>query len=147
MTQQELAKQILAVYIKYYEIVLNEKGKIATRKTIESLTGDIKTGLTDINVKVITAVSLLYIEFGRRAGAKMPPSGSLDDWYAAVGIDPKLDYVIRRSIARKGIKPTPITQPVIDAAQGEIDELVGRYMELGIVGDLVTNIQAIYKTI
>jgi len=147
MTRQELAKQILAVYIKWYEIILDEKGKIATRETIESLTGDIKTGLTDINVKVITAVSLLYIEFGRRAGAKMPPSGSLDDWYAAVGIDPKLDYVIRRYIARKGIKPTPITQPVIDAAQSEIDELIGRYIELGVVGDLVTKIQQLYRTI
>ena len=147
MTANQLSIEILKVYIKYYERVLDQKGKIATRETIESLTGQTKVSLNDVNVKVIAAVSLLYIEFGRRAGAKMPPSGRLDDWYAAKGIDPKLDFVIRRAIARRGIKPTPITQPVIDAARLEVNELISNFARTGLVGDFVTNIQQIYRKI
>lgn len=49
------------------------------------------------------------MEFGRRAGAKMPPPQSLERWvYLKLGVPrsqvKRVSFVIARSIARKGIK-------------------------------------------
>lgn len=43
------------------------------------------------------------IEYGRRPGSKMPPSGVLLGWMARRGVDPRLEFVIRRAIGRDGI--------------------------------------------
>lgn len=49
----------------------------------------------------------IHVEKGRRAGAPMPPQGALLPWMAAHGIPESSEYVVRRSIARRGIPPHP----------------------------------------
>lgn len=41
---------------------------------------------------------------GRRAGAAMPPQGALLGWMRRHGIPAEAEYVVRRGIARRGIK-------------------------------------------
>lgn len=49
----------------------------------------------------------IFVEKGRRPGAPMPPEGVLLPWMAAHGISESAEFVVRRSIAQKGIKPAP----------------------------------------
>ena len=44
------------------------------------------------------------LEKGRRPGAAMPPEGSLVGWMRRHGMDPRNEFVLRRAIARRGIK-------------------------------------------
>jgi len=48
------------------------------------------------------------IEFGRRAGRKMPPAGALVGWMQRHGWDLKKEFVLRRAIGRDGI---PAVEP------------------------------------
>jgi hypothetical protein len=41
----------------------------------------------------------------------MPPEGSLAGWMARHGIDASLEFVVRRGIARRGIRPRPYLKP------------------------------------
>lgn len=141
-----LAQEIIAVFINAYETILDREGKIATKQTIQSLLGESVVKEGSINIKITAAIFLFYIEFGRRAGAKMPPEGALDDWYSAKGIDPKLDFVIRRAIARKGIKPTPITEFVLDAVRDDLERLYNRYLD-NEVASLTARIRTQFKRI
>jgi hypothetical protein len=53
------------------------------------------------------------IEFGRKVGAKMPPSGAIDRWMRAKGIATgttgwqrrRFIFVIRRAISKRGLQP------------------------------------------
>lgn len=140
-----LAKKISLAWIEEYEIALRKFSKIATRETIDGLFSDLDVGVSQLNVKVLAPVTLLYIEFGRRAGAKMPPEGSLDKWYEAKGIDKKYDFVIRRAIARRGIKPTPITETVLQAVRPRFEAIYQEFMTVDMVKVLTTRLTAIYK--
>ena len=62
----------------------------------------------------------VYVESGRRAGAKQPPTKPILQWIEQRGITPdkgtskrSLAYVIARSIGEKGIRPTPFMMAAI----------------------------------
>ena len=57
------------------------------------------------------------MEEGRRPGAPMPPAGSMLPWMQRHGIDSRLEYVIRRSIARNGIVGKHFMRQAAEAAQ------------------------------
>lgn len=63
---------------------------------------------------------LVFIESGRRAGAKFPPVEPIVNWAKARGIptDNSTIYLIRRAISRDGIKPRPFLSYIFD----EMDE-------------------------
>lgn len=52
---------------------------------------------------VNTATYAKVVEEGRRPGAPMPPQGALVAWMRSKGIDPSLEFVVRRAIGRRGI--------------------------------------------
>lgn len=72
----------------------------------------------------------VFLENGRRAGAKMPPISAIEKWIKVRKILPRpvtlksgkqrvptvqqLAYVIARSIAKKGIKPRPFMRESIE---------------------------------
>lgn len=45
-----------------------------------------------------------FVEDGRKPGGKLPPKGALVAWMKRHGMDPKREFVLRRAIARRGIK-------------------------------------------
>lgn len=62
-----------------------------------------------------------YVEEGRRPGAPMPPKGALIAWMQNKGIDPSLEFVIRRAIARKGIKARHMMKNALDQNRDGIE--------------------------
>lgn len=72
------------------------------------------------------------IEFGRRAGGKMPPRGALvaSGWLRRHGIPDEAEFLVRRAIARRGIRPRPFLEPALDDARrrlpGELDAAAER---------------------
>lgn len=55
----------------------------------------------------------LPVEVGRAPGAKMPPQGVLLEWMRRHGIPADREFVLRRSIARRGIRPQPYLEPAL----------------------------------
>jgi hypothetical protein len=45
------------------------------------------------------------LEYGRRAGARMPPAAPLERWAENHGIESRAVFAIRRAIAARGIRP------------------------------------------
>lgn len=68
----------------------------------------------------------VVVENGRRAGAKMPPRGALLPWMARHGWDEADEYILLRSIARKGIKGRPYMEPAFRVMEFEIDDAMDR---------------------
>lgn len=99
-----------------FETILQSKKKVATRKTINSL--EIET--TPYGFQVKSNKSLLFIERGRKKGAKRPvyKSGGvfklfpdLEEWKVAVDYQGS-DYMLAKGISERGIPATPILDPV-----------------------------------
>jgi hypothetical protein len=92
---------------------LESKSKIATRETINSIRSIVKVSDSGYIGEVWGAGGLKFIESGRKPNSKMPPSGVLLPWMRSKGIEEDKEFIIRRSIARKGIKPTKIIAPAL----------------------------------
>lgn len=61
------------------------------------------------------------VEEGRRAGAAMPPRGALLGWMRRKGIDARLEFVVRRGIARRGIPPAPFIKRALAELRPQIN--------------------------
>lgn len=70
----------------------------------------------DLIFDIILNDYIVYIESGRRAGAKFPPVEPIVKWCRKHGIptDNSTVYLIRRAISRGGIKPRPVMQYVFE---------------------------------
>lgn len=62
-----------------------------------------------------------YINSGRRAGAKMPPSNAIIAWCRVKGIptDNNTIWRIRQGIAKQGIAARPVLDQIFDLAEHE----------------------------
>lgn len=62
-----------------------------------------------------------YINSGRRAGAKMPPSDAIIEWCRSKGIptDNGTIWRIRQGIAKQGITARPVLDQIFDLAEHE----------------------------
>ena len=105
---------------------LRKKGKVATSKTINSIRSVIKVSENEYVGEVWGAGGLKFIESGRRKGAKMPPSGVLLPWMRSKGISEDKEFVIRRSISIKGIKPTNIISGALKSNARERRDLLAK---------------------
>lgn len=96
---------------------LQDKGKDASGKLINSLNYDLIQTDTGYDIKIISEPYLKFVDQGRRPGAKMPPSSKLVPWIESKGIKfaggtttAQAAYVIARSIGDKGIKPANVVE-------------------------------------
>ena len=78
----------------------------------------------DLIFDIILNDYIVFIESGRRKGAKMPPVEPIVRWARQKGIptDNSTIYLIRRAISREGIRPRPILQYVFEEVDREWDE-------------------------
>ena len=89
----------------------------------------------DLIFDIILNDYLVYIENGRRKGAKMPPVEPIVRWAKSKGIptDNSTIYLIRRAIARDGIKARPFMAHVMEEMDREwnglTDEIFNVIME------------------
>lgn len=118
------------------ELIAKYKDKLAEQnytegelfKTIKLEGIKYRNGIFNIEINI--ADYWKYIEYGRRAGAKMPPVNVIEKWITKKNIVPRpitlksgkqvipttksLAFVIARSIGIKGIKPRPYLNDSLD---------------------------------
>lgn len=129
----------------YVKLALVGKSKIATGKTLQSIAVQFVLNSPSRGIftrNVIGSKSWLNIQFGRRAGGKMPvqvvagvtkkggklfqPAPELLQWFLALNIPRVRWFPIMRAIARRGIKPTNIRDSAIHAARQRINDIANR---------------------
>lgn len=104
-----------------FRIALRQHDKIVTQKTYKSLRVQTTKSKSYTIIDLYAHKSLGFIERGRKAGGKMPPPKPISEWIKARKIQfyskngralslNSMTFLISRSIANKGIKPTPIVQ-------------------------------------
>lgn len=88
----------------------------ATGETSEGIFTQINGNtLDDLNGIVASPdAHFINLEYGRRAGARMPPSAPIEEWAAAKGIERSAVFPIRRAIAARGIPALHIMQRAIE---------------------------------
>ena len=47
----------------------------------------------------------IFVDQGRKAGSRFPPLNAILQWMKRKNLNPKLSFIIRRSVAKKGIRP------------------------------------------
>lgn len=115
-----------AVLAQYAEAVRNEyqdelirQGKIATGDLLNSCEFEVvsESGLA-YSVVLTLKDYWRWVEYGRKAGGKLPPIDAIKNWISAKPVIPKpdargklptaeqLSFLIARKIARDGIPPT-----------------------------------------
>lgn len=91
--------------------LVTDLGLIGERAAREGMPKDTSEGARSIVSQVdgLTArvasplVQVAVMDQGRAPGSKMPPAGALLAWMRRHGFDAEAEYVLRRSIARRGI--------------------------------------------
>jgi hypothetical protein len=105
---------------------LTEQGAIDTRGTLDGVQAsepeETENGWRG-EVRA-TALQSIFVERGRRAGARMPPGGVLLGWMGRHGIPPRAEFVIRRAIGRRGIRARPFMSPLAEQLQPQARRLL-----------------------
>lgn len=79
------------------------------------------TAKGDIVIELLLNDYIIYVESGRRAGAKMPPFRVIEKWCERKGLptDVSTVWAICRAIARDGIAQRPVMATVFNAMDNE----------------------------
>jgi len=86
---------------------LRAGGKSATGGLISGTTGAVKIEGTRVVFTGMAPEHYIFVDKGRRPGAKPPPVRPIKEWIKRKGLDLN-EFAVARSIAKKGIKPTNI---------------------------------------
>ena len=102
-------------------------------KDTAGLARSIESEAKGLNGRVFSlAAHALPVEFGRRAGARMPPTsrdgrpGPLVGWLRRHGIPIEAEFVVARAIARRGIKGRFFMRKAHQRLRNELPTLIGR---------------------
>lgn len=57
------------------------------------------------------------LEFGRRAGARMPPRQPIEEWMDIKGLDRRFSFVVRRNISIRGLPALHIMQRALNESK------------------------------
>lgn len=132
----QFAREVAFTLNDLYRDTLTQRGKVVTGQTIDSLEVDFELLGTDYRFVVSADKSLLFIQTGRRKGAKYPMKkvngefvlvDRLKLWKDTVGFNGP-DFILARSIVIKGIKGVPITDIVIERFRDELQRLARTYL-------------------
>lgn len=135
----EFSKDIMALVRMVMESNVGINSKVGVNTLVNSQiykTLSVRaTNDGDLIFDIILNDYLVFIENGRRKGAKMPPVEPIVRWARSKGIptDNSTIYLIRRAISRDGIKARPFMAHVLEEIDGEwdgvADELFNKIME------------------
>lgn len=135
----EFSKDIMALVRMVMESNVGINSKVGVNTLVNSQiykTLSVRaTNDGDLIFDIILNDYLVFIENGRRKGAKMPPVEPIVRWCKQKGIptDNSTIYLIRRAISRDGIKARPFMAHVMEEIDSEwvnvADELFNKIME------------------
>ena len=91
---------------------------VDTGKLRQSITTQVRTDSAVVGTNLQYAPTM---EFGRQPGAAMPPEGALLGWMSRHGMDTRMEFALRRSIARKGIAAKRFLRGALEENTGRIN--------------------------
>jgi hypothetical protein len=124
----EFSKDLMTLVRMVMESNVGINQKVGTNTLVNSniyKTLSVKaTNDGDLIFDIILNDYLVFIESGRRKGAKMPPVEPIVRWARSRGIptDNSTIFLIRRAISRDGIKPRPFMAHVLEEIDREWDD-------------------------
>ena len=124
----EFSKDLMTLVRMVMESNVGINQKVGTNTLVNSniyKTLSVKaTNDGDLIFDIILNDYLVFIESGRRKGAKFPPIEPIVKWARSRGIptDNSTIFLIRRAISRDGIKPRPFMAHVLEEIDREWDE-------------------------
>lgn len=86
---------------------LKASGKSATGSLIQNTTGSARIEGTRVVFEALAPEHYVFVDKGRRPGAKAPPIKAIKRWISQKGLDLNA-YAVAKSISKKGIKATNI---------------------------------------
>ena len=99
---------------------LISEGKSATGNLVKGTKGTTKVSGTKVIFEGVAPDYYIFVDKGRRAGAKMPPIKHIQQWIKQKGLDLNA-FAVAKSIAKKGIKPTRIYTRAVEELKAELD--------------------------
>lgn len=124
----QIAKEIkvIAMLVMDSDVGINKKVNINTL-TDSRLRASVQSELVssgDIVVNLLMANWIIYVEHGRRRGAKMPPPEPIAEWCKRRGLpsDNNTVWKICRAISEDGIAPRPVMAKAFEIMDREFDE-------------------------
>lgn len=124
----EFSKDLMTLVRMVMESNVGINQKVGTNTLVNSniyKTLSVKaTNDGDLIFDIILNDYLVFIESGRRKGAKFPPVEPIVKWARSRGIptDNSTIFLIRRAISRDGIKPRPFMAHVLEEIDREWDD-------------------------
>lgn len=131
LTGEEITDNMISTLIS--------KDKVATGYLVQNITYQTSQTEEGASVKISIPGYGKFVDEGRRRGDKMPPIQPILEWIRVRRIStpeytqPQLAWAIAKSIAKKGIRPTPFIQNSIDSVlnnfQKELDTVAATAIE------------------
>jgi hypothetical protein len=126
-----LGKDLVKTLVKN----LLSANKKATGNLIRSIDYKVVEKANGFIVELLAADYLTNVDEGRKAGSKQPPLSALDKWVVARKIAPRdskgkflprqqVKFLIARSIAKNGIKPTNVINKTINEVYNNKQKLI-----------------------
>ena len=138
----EAEKKWAQLVVTNAKSILRRYKKVASGNLVNSITYKVSSN-GDISFEY--AGEGVYVESGRRRGARFPPPAPILRWIKIKGIkgrdrttgrfikDKALVFLIQRAISRDGIEPVPFFQMALDKATQqlypELEEATATYLE------------------
>jgi phage gpG-like protein len=95
-----------------------ELAPVDTGKLRQSITTQVRTDSALVGSNLQYAPTM---EFGRRPGATMPPAGALIGWMTRHGMDTRMEFALRRAIARRGIPEKRFLRGALEQNRARIE--------------------------
>jgi len=127
---ESLNKRGKALIIRIKQELVSS-GKEASGSLVSNTRGETKVSGSSVIFEGVAPEHYIFVDAGRRAGAKAPPVKPIQTWIDQKGLDLNA-FAVAKSISKKGIKATKIYTNAVDEFQKGLTD------ELG--SDLVTDI-------
>lgn len=123
--ERAMTESAIAVQSRARELAPVDTGRLR-----QSIGYEVRPGQGVVKAGSDSVTYAATMEYGRAPGSAMPPEGALLGWMRRHGIPEELEYVVRRGIARRGIRGRAYMQQglqdSIDAVQGYFAAAVTR---------------------
>lgn len=136
------------IYVAALTKELLSAGKKESGQLIKSLDYDVVETIDGLSVYIIGKEYLEQVDQGRKKG-KMPPVKAIQKWVKGRGIkfkgqtEESTAFIIARSIAKKGIRPTNVINKTKNRVLNNISEIIAA----GYIEDLAATIDQALKDI
>lgn len=154
LNTRRVMSQFGEAFAQTYVDALGQRGVNASHALADSVRYTVAVESGNIAVDVSLLEYWKYVEYGRRAGGKMPPLSVIEEWIRVKPVhalprprrigsnktyipSPRsLAYLIARKISRDGIKPRPLFADSLDAVWVKFEQALSDAITLDVMADV-----------